>query len=127
MRHKAEEYYKIAKRNGVNGNCVGEVRKAINDVYYGGDLHYEKFNRACNVGKEFLSKDKHFKKINVQGLKLNPKDVPAGVIVLYGPGYSNGPLSYCGHGEFSDGNGHGLSDCKTQLLKKEPIEIWIPI
>ena len=121
------KYCKIAKQNGVKGNCVGEVRKAINEVCYNGQTHYKRFGKAYQIGDIFLSNDKNFKKIDVSGMNLSPKDIPAGVIVLYGPGYSNGKGSYCGHGELSGGDGLGYSDCVTHLLKKKPTEIWIPV
>ena len=112
------------------GNCVGVVREAINRVYYGGSRHYARFGKACNVGRDFLSSDRHFRKVTGVNLaSINPKDIPEGVIIIYGPGYSRKHPT-CGHGEISNGNGRGYSDGIThiknsgsQVIK----ELWIPV
>lgn len=115
---------------GFKGNCVGVVREGINHVYYGGQEHYKRFRKACNVGKEFLSTDKNFRKVTGLNLaNLDPKDIPEGVIIIYGPGYSR-KHPECGHGEVSNGQGRGYSDGITYIKnsgKQKIQELWIPV
>ncbi|MCM1339996.1 MAG: hypothetical protein NC191_10030 [Muribaculaceae bacterium] len=122
--------YMRGHATGFKGNCVGVVRQAINKVYYGGATHYARFGKACNVGRDFLSKDKHFKKVaGVNLAKINPKDIPEGVIIIYGPGYSR-KHPECGHGEISNGSGRGYSDGITHIKNsgRQTIkELWIPV
>lgn len=126
----AQKWCNWAIKNNVKHDCVGMSRRAMNDALYGGREHYKKFGWACNVGKDFLSKDRNFKKIPVPP-DLKPEDIPKGVIVLYDFGYcydKNGKA--LPHGEISDGKGYGLSDGKFKLLKGgkiKPLEIWIPV
>lgn len=120
------------KAQGITAQCGRGVRLGINDTYYNGSLHYERFGQARLTGDVTLSNDSNFKKIDIQGLNLSKEDIPAGAIVIYDSGYSNGKYSYCGHIEVADGNGHGYSDFTSTLLqnrgvRKEPKEIWIPV
>ncbi len=114
----------------ISGECVGFVRKGINDAFYNGSEHYARFGKAYLCGEQYLSKDKNFKKLTgVDMSKINPADIPEGAVVLYNPGYSSGKGSYCGHGEVSNGNGKGYSDVLTNLKNsgnKTIREIWLP-
>lgn len=118
------------KATGFNGNCVGVVRQAINHVYYNGAKHYTQFGKACNVGRDFLSTDSNFKKVTgVDLASINVKDIPEGVIIIYGPGYSKKHPT-CGHGEISDGNGKGYSDGITHIKNegnRTIKELWVPV
>lgn len=111
--------------------CVGYVRKGINDAFYGGKTHYSQFGKAYLCGETYLSKDKNFRKLTgVDMAQINPANIPEGAVVIYNPGYSNSKFSYCGHGEVSNGNGKGYSDVLTNLKNsgKQAIrEIWIPV
>lgn len=115
----------------ITGECVGFVRKGINDAFYNGEIHYPQFGKAYLCGEEYLSKDKNFKKLTgIDMSQINPADIPEGAIVLYNPGYSSGKGSYCGHGEVSNGNGQGYSDVLTYLRNsgnKTIREIWLPV
>lgn len=115
---------------GFTGNCVGVVREAINKVYYGGNKHYKSFGKACNVGRDFLSTDKHFKKVTgIELANIDPKDIPEGVVIIYGPGYSQKHPT-CGHGEISNGNGKGYSDGISHIRNsgnRMIQELWIPV
>lgn len=116
----------------VRGQCVGFVRRGINDAFYGGAEQYTSFGKAHLCGEQYLSKDKNFKKLTgVDMSQINPADIPEGVVVLYYPGYSNSAASQvCGHGEVSNGNGKGYSDCLTFLKnkgKQRIKEIWLPV
>ncbi len=121
--------YARPRATGFRGECVGYVRKAINNVYYNGNTHYKQFGKACNVGRDFLTSDRHFKKITgVELANINPKDIPEGVFIIYGPGYSKKHPT-CGHGELSDGNGRGYSDGITNIKNaghQKIQELWIP-
>lgn len=126
---ECKKWSKYAESHKIKGECVGYVRRGINDAFYGGKQHYKRFGKAWACGDQYLSGDSNFKKINITGLHFNPEDVPAGVFVLY-KNYSSNP---CGHGEVSDGNGHGDSDYTSNRLfqcngkRKEPYQIWIPV
>lgn len=115
----------------ITGQCVGFVRKGINDAFYNGTTHYTQFGKAYLCGEQYLSKDKNFKKLTgIDMAQINPADIPEGAVVLYNPGYSNGKGSYCGHGEVSNGNGKGYSDVLTNLRNsgnKTIREIWLPV
>ena len=120
------------RAQGISGQCSRGVREGINDTFYSGKPHYSSFGQARLAGEKYLSKDQNFKKIDVSGIKLTKNNIPAGVTLIYGPGYSNSKINYCGHLEVSDGNGHGYSDVTTTLLQnwgrhREPIEVWIPV
>lgn len=134
---------------GVKSQCAMGVRGGINDTYYNGSdvklktyydngklkakyegtQHYKGFGKAKDVGDNFLSKDMHFKKIDISGMELSADDIPAGVTVIY-EDYSG---NKCGHIEVSGGNGHGYSDfTSTSLFRnngkdRKPKEIWIPV
>ena len=119
-------------KRAVRGQCVGYVRKGINDAFYDGNLHYTTFGKAHLCGETYLSKDPNFKKITgINMADINPGTIPEGAIVLYYPGYSNSAASQvCGHGEVSNGQGKGYSDCLTFLKnnnKQRIKEIWIPV
>lgn len=114
------------------GQCVGYVRKGINDAFYGGKEQYKSFGKAYLCGQEYLKTDKNFKQITGVDLsQIDPADIPQGAVVLYARGYSNSAASQrCGHGEVSNGNGRGYSDCLTYLKnnnKQRIVEIWIPV
>lgn len=120
------------RAQGISGQCSRGVREGINDAFYSGKPHYSSFGQARLTGEKYLSKDQNFKKIDVSGIKLTKNNIPAGVVLIYGPGYSNSKINHCGHIETSDGNGHGYSDVTTTLLQnwgrhREPIEVWIPV
>ena len=123
---------RINGKRKITGQCVGFVRKGINDAFYNGEQHYTTFGKAHLCGETYLSKDKNFKKLTGIDLsRMNPADIPAGCVVLYYPGYSNSAASQvCGHGEVSNGQGMGYSDCLTYLKnnnKQRIKEIWIPV
>lgn len=116
----------------VRGQCVGYVRKGINDAFYGGSEHYSNFGKAYLCGEKYLSQDKNFKKLTGVNLaQINPADIPEGAVVIYNPGYTNSKLGkICGHGEVSNGNGQGYSDCLTRLKnsgRQSIREIWLPV
>lgn len=124
---KALSDWMVNRVNGLKekftGNCVGIVREGINAIFYNGETHYTRFGKACNVGRDFLSSDSNFKKISPEG--ISPSDIPAGAIIIYGPGYSTKNPT-CGHGEVSNGQGRGYSDGVTRI-KSNIQEIWIPV
>ncbi len=116
----------------IRGQCVGFVRKGINDAFYGGKQHYRSFELACTCGEKYLSKDPNFKKITgIDLASIIPSEIPEGAVVIYHPGYSNSAASQiAGHGEVSNGKGYGYSDCLTFLKnnnKQRIKEIWIPV
>ena len=118
-------------KRAIRGQCVGFVRKGINDAFYNGKMHYSSFGKAYLCGQEYLKNDSNFKQLTgVDMSQINPSDIPKGAIVLYARGYSNSAASQrCGHGEVSNGNGKGYSDCLTNLKnndKQRIIEIWLP-
>ena len=64
---------KSRTRGNSQHQCAAYVRRAINRTFYSNEKgeHYTSFKKACIVGKEFLSNDKNFKKINVDMSKIN--------------------------------------------------------
>ncbi len=116
----------------IRGQCVGFVRRGINDAFYGGIQHYSAFERACTCGEKYLSKDPNFKKITgIDLASVIPSEIPEGAVIIYHQGYSNSAASQiAGHGEVSNGQGMGYSDCLTYLKnnnKQRIKEIWIPV
>ncbi|MCR5265692.1 MAG: hypothetical protein K6E29_03755 [Cyanobacteria bacterium RUI128] len=123
---------KKSKYRGKRHECVAVVREAINDTYYGGQTHYSRFGKACDIGDQFLNGDTHFKKI-VPNWDVSPNDFPPGAIIIYrgdngsGNGYVRGDNR--GHGElaYGDGSGKGISNYDLKIKPQFIKEVWIPV
>ena len=125
------ENAKKSKYRGARHQCVAVVREAINDTYYGGQLHYARFGKACNIGDQFLSGDSHFKKI-IPDWNATKNDFPPGAIIVYRGDNGNGGYvrgDDRGHGElaYGDGSGKGLSNYDLEIKPQFIKEVWIPV
>ena len=132
---KGKTLLEKAKRSQYRGKkheCVAVVREAINDTYYNGQLHYQRFGKACNIGDEFLCHDSNFKKV-IPDWNATANDFPPGAIIVYygdngsGNGYVRGDAR--GHGElaYGDGSGKGLSNYDLAIKPDKIKEVWIPV
>ena len=119
----------LLKAKGIKSRCGQGVREGVNDTFYNGQVHHKPQGLdAKDFGDKYFAHDTNLKKIDVRGMNLSKKDIPAGVIVIY-ENYSSNPA---GHIEVSDGKGHGNSDFESTLLQnhgqyKKPKEVWIPV
>lgn len=115
----------------VSGQCGQVVRHAINSTYYGGAMHYEQFNKACNTGDEFLSKDGNFKKYVPTG-EISAADIPPGAIIIYRGDTGDGKKGYVkndprGHIAVAVGDGEHDESNRYAKIRTECIkEIWLP-
>ena len=125
------ENAKHSRYRGARHQCVAVVRESINDTYYGGQEHYTRFGKACNIGDQFLSNDSHFRKI-IPDWDVSPDDFPPGAIIVYNGDNGNGGYvrgDDRGHGEiaYGDGSGKGISNYDLTIKPQHIKEVWIPV